>query len=103
MSSSIKVGVRVRPIASTESREGILFESFDNTSLVFQGQTFTYDHVFDTELTQRDLYNETAAPMLKDFLEGYNVTIIASGKQDLVKHLLWEHLILSRGLTTSKV
>jgi kinesin family protein 4/21/27 len=80
MSSSIKVGVRVRPLASTESEEGILFESFDDTSLVFQGQTFTYDHVFDKELTQRDLYNETAAPMLKDFLEGYNVTIIAYGQ-----------------------
>jgi kinesin family protein 4/21/27 len=80
MSSSVTVGVRVRPLVSTERHEGISFTDFDATSLVFKGQTFTYDHVFGMDLTQLDLYNETAAPMLKGFLEGYNVTVIAYGQ-----------------------
>lgn len=49
-------------------------------SLVFKGQTFTFDHVFGTDLSQNDLYYKTAAPMLKNFLEGYNCTIMAYGQ-----------------------
>ena len=36
--------------------------------------------MFGSELSQEDLYKETAAPMLKSFLEGYNVTIMAYGQ-----------------------
>jgi kinesin family protein 4/21/27 len=49
-------------------------------SLIFKGQTFTFDHVFGMELTQNELYERTAAPMLKNFLEGYNCTIMAYGQ-----------------------
>lgn len=31
-------------------------------------------------ITQQDLYQQTAAPMLKSFLDGYNVTIMAYGQ-----------------------
>ena len=41
---------------------------------------FTYDYVFGPELSQQDLYVKTAAPMLKNILEGYNVTIMAYGQ-----------------------
>ncbi len=36
--------------------------------------------MFGSELSQDELYSETAAPMLKSFLEGYNVTIMAYGQ-----------------------
>lgn len=49
-------------------------------SIVFKGQTFTFDHVFGSDLTQGDLYERTAASMLKSFLDGYNCTIIAYGQ-----------------------
>jgi hypothetical protein len=49
-------------------------------SIVFKGQTFTFDHVFGPQLTQAELYEKTAASMLKNFLEGYNCTIIAYGQ-----------------------
>lgn len=45
-----------------------------------RGQTFTFDHVFNCDLTQTELYTQTASPMLKSFLEGYNVTIMAYGQ-----------------------
>jgi hypothetical protein len=49
-------------------------------SIEFKGQQFTFDHVFGMDLTQTDLYTQTALPMMKGFLEGYNVTIIAYGQ-----------------------
>lgn len=49
-------------------------------SIVFRGQTYTFDHVFGLELSQTDLYQNTAAPMLKNFLDGYNCTIMAYGQ-----------------------
>ena len=32
------------------------------------------------DMSQEELYTMTAAPMIKKFLEGYNVTIIAYGQ-----------------------
>ena len=46
-------------------------------SIVFKGQTFTFDHVFGSDMSQMELYERTAASMLKNVLEGYNCTIIA--------------------------
>lgn len=43
-------------------------------------RSFTYDHVFGPQVAQGKLYEMTARPMLKPFLEGYNVTIIAYGQ-----------------------
>lgn len=43
-------------------------------------RAFTYDHVFGPQVAQGRLYELTARPMLKPFLEGYNVTIIAYGQ-----------------------
>ena len=38
----------------------------------FKGmQTFTYDYVFGMDVSQQELYNQTAAPLLKSFMEGY--------------------------------
>ncbi len=53
---------------------------FCSPSIQFKGQSFTFDHVFGMDLSQTDLYTQTASPMLKSFLEGYNVTIIAYGQ-----------------------
>ena len=52
----------------------------DESSLSFKGQQFTYDHVFGSSILQNNMYSETAAPMLKSFIEGYNVTIMAYGQ-----------------------
>ena len=51
-----------------------------DTSVNFKGNTYTFDHVFGMELSQSQLYAETAAPMLRSFMEGYNCTIMAYGQ-----------------------
>lgn len=81
-SSSVKVGVRIRPLLSKERSQSAsqTLSVINSSSLSFKGQQFTYDHVFSDKLTQCELYSKTAAPMLKSFMDGYNVTIMAYGQ-----------------------
>lgn len=58
----------------------VVFNVSSFHSLQFKGQTYTFDHVFGRDVSQVDLYTETAAPMLKSFLDGYNCTIMAYGQ-----------------------
>lgn len=109
--SSVKVGVRVRPLLPREKNQPLMISVNDFTSLQFKNSvnwycnrnnillqwnswflpffvfvytstdvTYTFDHVFGSDLSQEELYKETAAPMLRSFLEGYNVTIMAYGQ-----------------------
>jgi len=43
-------------------------------------RSFTFDHVYPPSVTQTDLYTSTAGGMMKSFLDGYNVTILAYGQ-----------------------
>ena len=76
----VKVGVRIRPLNSKERHQNSVLTNFDKESVLFKGQSFTLDYVFGPELNQVQMYQSTAAPMLKSFLEGYNVTIMAYGQ-----------------------
>lgn len=78
--SRVKVGVRIRPLLAKERHLQSIIQSRSDDSVECKLQTFTYDFVFGTDLSQHDLYSKTAAPMLKNFLEGYNVTIMAYGQ-----------------------
>ena len=80
--SSVKVGVRIRPLSKKERIQGKnhTLKETSSSSLTFKGKGYTFDHVFPTSFTQNDLYTATAAPMLRSFLEGYNVTIMAYGQ-----------------------
>eukprot|EP01032_Pedospumella_encystans_P004578 gene4578-5436_t len=78
--SRVRVGVRIRPLLPKEKGQNVTFNTYDNKSVSFKGQTYTYDHVFGMELSQYQLYAQTAAPMLKSFMEGYNCTIMAYGQ-----------------------
>jgi hypothetical protein len=78
--STVKVGVRIRPLLPKERHQNNCLSNFDDESIEFKNQTFTYDYVFGMELPQQQLYQNTAAPMLKSFLDGFNVTIIAYGQ-----------------------
>jgi hypothetical protein len=78
--SSVKVGVRIRPLLAKEQHQSNCLSDCSDTSIQFRNQTFTFDHVFGFDISQEDLYAQTAAPMLKSFLDGYNVTIMAYGQ-----------------------
>jgi len=83
---NVRVGVRVRPLSNTElaadSRQVISYPGRDVIS-IGDGKgdkSFTFDHVFPTQMSQQELYDGTAAPMLQSFFDGYNVTILAYGQ-----------------------
>jgi kinesin family protein 4/21/27 len=78
--SCVKVGIRIRPPMPKERSQICILNDFDSESIHFKNQTFTYDYVFGPDLNQAQLYEKTAAPMLKSFLDGYNVTIMAYGQ-----------------------
>ena len=60
---SVKVGVRIRPLLSKERHQNNSLTNYDKQSIEFKNQTFTYDNVFGLELSQQELYQNTAAPM----------------------------------------
>ena len=72
----MRVGVRVRPLASQEIKQG------GNNSLNIEAPSirmgkrrFTYDAVFDSNFSQTDLYESVSAPLLSSFVDGYNATV----------------------------
>ena len=54
-------------------------EFIQNPSM-FQQHRFTFDHIFDQESTQLEIYLKAAQPSVKSLLEGYNSTILAYGQ-----------------------
>ncbi len=40
-------------------------------------KTFTFDYVYGPNSNQREIYDDLAAPIVSQFLEGFNATILA--------------------------
>ena len=76
--TSVRVGVRIRPLTSKEELEGgkPVVVGLHPTVGIGRRQ-FTYDAVFDAQVSQQNLYQQVAPPLLKSFLEGYNATVSA--------------------------
>jgi hypothetical protein len=43
-------------------------------------KSFTYDYIFGDSSTQLEIYSELALPLVKQFLQGFNATILAYGQ-----------------------
>lgn len=55
-------------------------------------KSFTFDGVFDDDSRQRDVYDETAYPLVGNVMEGYNGTIFAYGQTGCGKTFTMEGL-----------
>jgi len=44
------------------------------------GNNFSFDHVFDMQTTQKQIYDVAAKPIIDSVLEGFNGTIFAYGQ-----------------------
>lgn len=108
-SDNLKVVIRVRPALPREIEENLPFRSIvlisneskscnlveylgaelsekerqrewiDNPNL-FQIHRFSFDHVFDMDSGQKEVYEITAKPAIMSCLEGYNSTVFAYGQ-----------------------
>jgi kinesin family protein 3/17 len=89
---AVKVVVRIRPLSSKEKQDGheAVAEAFEDRGLITvrnpksdssePPKSFTFDAVFSSTCTQRQIYDTCAAPIVKSALEGYNGTVFAYGQ-----------------------
>ncbi|PKC63831.1 P-loop containing nucleoside triphosphate hydrolase protein, partial [Rhizophagus irregularis] len=82
--------LRIRPLSAEElvripsrlQRNVISTTPFTPNQVVIQGekkQSFTFDHVFGPETTQKEIYDKTVMKLIDQFLEGNNVTVLTFG------------------------
>ncbi|KAI9491597.1 hypothetical protein BDB00DRAFT_874161 [Zychaea mexicana] len=85
----VQVALRVRPLTSSDraqprfshSTESDVIKTFESSITVVPHQkAFSFDHVFDTESTQEQVFTAVASRMVDRFIDGYNVTILAYGQ-----------------------
>ncbi|KAG0258809.1 Kinesin-like protein kif21b [Mortierella polycephala] len=84
MNTAVKVALRVRPLTLQEQisncSECISYVPNEpQIGIVGSDKSFTFDHVFDEETAQRQVYEECAKELVDRFIEGFNVTILAYG------------------------
>ena len=69
--SRVKVGLKIRPLLAKEKSSNNIFQDYDSSSsqISLKGQNFAFDQIFGVDYSQQQFYEETAAPLLKGFLE----------------------------------
>ena len=77
--SKVRVMCRFRPLFPKESLTQFTIGA-DQKDINFNEHTYSFDALFPAEMSQSEFYQSTASPMLKPFLDGYNVTIMAYGQ-----------------------
>ncbi|EGD73006.1 Kif3b protein, partial [Salpingoeca rosetta] len=87
---NVRVCVRVRPMNTTEEETGcknVVSVDEQRGSVTVNhpsggqpAKTFSFDHSFNANVKQVDVYNTTARPIVEAALEGYNGTIFAYGQ-----------------------
>ncbi|XP_077515058.1 uncharacterized protein LOC144125494 [Amblyomma americanum] len=83
--SNIKVAVRVRPPIESVQRSGDQpsWITRENTIYMESGKIntfYTFDHVFDSTSTNRDVYDKYCHPIVESVMQGFNGTIFAFGQ-----------------------
>ncbi|KAI8323884.1 kinesin-domain-containing protein, partial [Martensiomyces pterosporus] len=61
-------------------------------------RAFTFDYVFSPEVSQEQIYDDSIQPLVKQFLQGYNATVLAYGQTGSGKTFS-----MGTGLSTSVV
>lgn len=80
---SIQVAVRVRELIPRERLQGcvncVTADEVAQEVVIGAQRSFRLDHVFGTSSTQEHIYKTLVAPMLRNCLLGYNMTVFAYG------------------------
>ncbi|KAJ2656276.1 hypothetical protein IWW48_005106 [Coemansia sp. RSA 1200] len=83
-SSTVRVALRIRPLSPREHING---ETECVTQLpgvpqivIGADRAFTFDYVFSPEVSQEQVYNDAIRPLVTQFLQGYNATVLAYGQ-----------------------
>nr|XP_019529200.2 chromosome-associated kinesin KIF4-like [Aedes albopictus] len=82
---TVQVAVRIRPLLPSEIRMGCqtVTEQTDPDEpriCVRSSEQFTFNHVFNPDSCQREVYERSVKSIVEKLLEGFNVTILAYGQ-----------------------
>ncbi|KAI8883227.1 kinesin-domain-containing protein [Backusella circina FSU 941] len=90
ISTAVQVALRIRPLTDRDRAQprfanlanDDVLKIIENTSVqvIPHNKQFRFDHVFDTESRQQDVFTNVGDPLVRKFIEGYNVTILAYGQ-----------------------
>lgn len=81
--NQIVVCCRVRPLVRESDERCIEVGSEGSshpTSITVEGSKFEFDHVFDVESTQENVYDMVASPLLDEAFKGINCTLFTYGQ-----------------------
>jgi len=82
--SSVRVAVRIRPQLAKEiidaCKSCVTKTPEEPQVFIGSNKCFTYDHVFDVESVQCDVYQDTVSDLIEGCFEGYNATVLAYGQ-----------------------
>ncbi|CAH8533751.1 unnamed protein product [Schistosoma haematobium] len=82
--TSVKVGVRVRPLSNSEVNDGsstcLSYPNEENRLIIGNDKLFGFDYVFKETDSQEHVYKKAALPMVENILKGYNATLFAYGQ-----------------------
>ena len=85
----IKVAVRIKP-ENGERLKGFSYHIREGDKakieLLASGtkNDFNFDHIFDEEASQEDIFNTCCVPIIKNVLDGQNGTLFAYGQVKLL-------------------
>lgn len=99
---NVQVVVRCRPQTEKEKRDGEMLVTQINDGIEVHvnvgnaaklGQmkststkrTFTFDHVFNSQAEQLEVYNTAVKPLVEEVLAGFNCTVFAYGQTGTVR------------------
>jgi kinesin family protein 11 len=108
LSASVQVVVRLRPLNESEKKHGTLpvvsAKTNEKTVTILKGsgkkqtrQSFAFDHVFTAFSTQKEVFDATLKPVIRDVLRGFEMTVFAYGQtgyesNNFVESLTRRHL-----------
>ncbi|KAL7334438.1 hypothetical protein PS15p_200066 [Mucor circinelloides] len=87
--TAVQVALRVRPLTQQDrsqprfsnSTDSDVIKTYDNSvAIVPHQKSFQFDHVFDVNSTQEQVFTSVASNFVDRFIDGYNVTILAYGQ-----------------------
>lgn len=80
---SVQVAVRVRDLIPRERLKGcvncVTADEGHREVVIGGRRAFALDHAFGTASTQEQIYKTLVAPLLRNSLQGYNMTVFAYG------------------------
>lgn len=84
--TAVQVALRVRPLTQQDRSQPRFSNSTDSdviktyeksVAIVPHQKSFQFDHVFDVNSTQEQVFTSVASNFVDRFIDGYNVTILA--------------------------